>query len=303
MIERCGTTTTADGRDIEFSVTQFIGDAVTLESVWGGLEKEQQVHIITEVLEAVRKLHSIKLLDTCVERILEGTGFSSHSTAALIGGPEIGYFTNIEELLRGIIRSHAYLLLDTVTGGVIVQSEYDDMSPVLISCDNLQSLQDSVVLFHQDLEPRNILVNVKKLENGATRYNITAIIDWEMSGVFPFSYEYVYKDLFLGNANLYYTWYTLFKEHGAPLLPMSPLPAFHAQFMEAIELIHYSQDRGSRTMSSLITKKWIAREGVIRQQPAGTNWSKEGDRLQSKRIPDVEMNELVDQILKECDHK
>jgi hypothetical protein len=75
---------------------------------------------------------------------------------------------------------------------------------------------------------------------------LAAIVDWEMSGFFPFSYEYVYKDLSLGSSNLYFTWYALFKEHGAPLVPMSPLPMSHASFMEAIEL------------NDKIRKKWIA---------------------------------------------
>jgi hypothetical protein len=44
--------------------------------------------------------------------------------------------------------------------------------------------------------------------------------------------------------------------------------------MEAIKLIHYSQDQGKPPMFSQITKKWIAREGVVQQQPAGMGWLK-----------------------------
>ena len=50
-------------------------------------------------------------------------------------------------------------------------------------------------------------------------------------------------------------------------------------------------------MSGRITKKWIAR-GVVRQQPAGTGWLKK-DGQRSKRIPEAEMDSLIDQILKE----
>ena len=185
-----------------------------------------------------------------------------------------------------------------MTGNITIHSEYDDTNPVLIRSDDLQHLQDSVVLCHNDLEPRNILVHPKELGNGTTSYFIAAIIDWEMSGFFPFSYEYVYKDLFLGNANLYFTWYTLFEEHGVPLVPMSPLPTSHASFMEAIELIQHSHDRGKEPMYALITKMWIAREDVVRQQPAGTGWLKKNGQ-RSKRIPEAEIDKLVDQILKE----
>lgn len=301
--ERYGMTTTADGRNVHFLVTKFIHDTVTLESVWDDLEEEQQVRIVKELLEAVKKLHAIRLSDSTVVQILEGTGFapptrSSESSAIVIGSPNTGYFTDIPEFLERIIKSHSHLSSDPVTGNITIHSEYDDTNPVLIRSDDLQHLQDSVVLCHNDLEPRNILVHPKELGNGTTSYFIAAIIDWEMSGFFPFSYEYVYKDLFLGNANLYFTWYTLFKEHGVPLVPMSPLPTSHASFMEAIELIQHSHDRGKEPMYALITKMWIAREDVVRQQPAGTGWLKKNGQ-RSKRIPEAEIDKLVDQILKE----
>ena len=83
---------------------------------------------------------------------------------------------------------------------------------------------------------------------------------------------------------------------------MSPLPTSHASFMEAMEFTHYSGDREKHPMSGCITKRWIAREGVVRQQPAGTGWLKKDGRW-SKRIPQAEMDEIVDQILKERAHK
>ena len=219
-IERYGTITTADGRDVE---------------------KKQHVRIAKELLQAVKKLHAIRLSDSSVVNILEGTGFSpqsSESRAIVIRGPSTGYFTGIPVFLGSVIQSHSHLSSNPATGNITIHSEHDDMNPVLIPSDDLQHLQDSVVLCHNDLEPRNILVHPKELANGTTSYFIAAIINWEMSGFFPFSYEYVHKDLNLGCSNLYFTWYTLFKEYGAPLVLMSPLPTSHTSFMEAIEDIH-----------------------------------------------------------------
>jgi hypothetical protein len=51
-------------------------------------------------------------------------------------------------------------------------------------------------------------------------------------------------------------------------------------------------------MSGCITERWVAKEGVVRQQPAGTGWLKKDGR-RSKRIPQAEMDEIVDQILEE----
>lgn len=45
---------------------------------------------VKELLEAVKKLHAVRLSDSTVVQILEGTGFappSSESRAIVIGGP------------------------------------------------------------------------------------------------------------------------------------------------------------------------------------------------------------------------
>ena len=217
-IERYGTITTADGRDVDFSATKFIHDTVTfkLESVWDDLEEKQQVRIVKELLQAVKKLHAIRLSDSSVVNILEGTGFapqSSESRAIVIGGPSTGYFTGIPAFLGSVIQSHSHLSSDPATGNITIHSKHDDMNPIIIPSGDLQHLQDSVVFCHNDLEPRIILVHPKELANGTTSYFIAAIIDWEMSGFFPFSYEYFHKDSNLGCSNLYFTWYALFMEH------------------------------------------------------------------------------------------
>ncbi|KJA26751.1 hypothetical protein HYPSUDRAFT_132318, partial [Hypholoma sublateritium FD-334 SS-4] len=275
-VERCGKAITDDGRTVEFSVTKFVPNTFTLESVWDDLEDAQQFLIVQEIQGILKKLHSLKLSDSNVA-------------------------TTVEGFLRGLIDSHdhpsaekrtSYLSTDALTGNVTIHSEYDDIAPVLISFDDLRKLQDSVVLCHQDLEPRNILVRPITLDDGTTHHQIAAIIDWEMAGFFPFSYEYVCS-------NLYPTWYALFKDLGAPLVPMSPLPRFHALFMEASELIHRSREKGARTVSALFTRMWIEREGIIRQEPAGTGWLKhDGNSPQSKRITPAESDELVECVLK-----
>ena len=307
-VERCGNAITDDGRAVEFSVTKFVPNAVTLESVWDDMEDVQQLRIGQDLQGILKKLHSLKLSNNNVATSLQDTPFSDNSEATkkIIGGPNTGYFTDIQGFLRGLIEGHnpaskkqtSFLSTDALTGNVTIRSAYNDITPVLISLDDLRHLQDAVVLCHQDLEPRNILVRPIALDGGTAHYQIAAIIDWEMAGLFPFSYEYVYKDLFLGNSNLYPTWYALFKDFGAPLVPMSPLPRFHALFMEAIELIHQSADREAENVSVLFTKMWIEREGITRQGPAGTGWLKQGNRLRSKRIAPTENDELVQCALK-----
>jgi hypothetical protein len=204
---------------------------------------EQQVRIVEELLEAVKKLHAIRLSDSTVVQTLEGTGFAppeSESKATAIGSPSTGYFTDIPGFLGSIIQSHSHLSSDPATGNITIHSEHDDINPVLIPSDDLQHLQDSVVLCRNDLEPRNTLVHSKELANGTTSYSIAAIIDWEMSGFFPFSYEYIQKDLNLGNSNLYFTWYAWFKEHGAPLHSSDVASAYGPCFIYGGDRAHPS---------------------------------------------------------------
>jgi hypothetical protein len=148
------------------------------------------------------------------------------------------------------------------------------------------------------LEPRNILVRPHLLHDGSTEYQIVAIIDWEMSGFFPFSYEYITKDFFLGNSNLYFSWYALFKERAAPMVPMTSLPRCHALFMEGINLIHYSRERERCTVPALITKKWLAMEGIVRKEPTGTGWMKQAGSPRSKRLSSAEMDMLEEEALR-----
>ena len=156
---------------------------------WEGRREEAACpHHQRAATSNVKKLHTIRLSDSSVVNILEGTGFSpqsSESRAIVIRGPSTGYFTGIPVFLGSVIQSHSHLSSNPATSNITIHSEHDDMNPVLIPSDDLQHLQDSVVFCHNDLEPRNILVRPKELANGTTSYFIAAIIDREMSGFFP----------------------------------------------------------------------------------------------------------------------
>ena len=60
-----------------------------------------------------------------------------------------------------------------------------------------------------------------------------------MAGILPFSYEYALKDSELERANLYHSWYTLFKTHTLPLLLQGREEVSEADllFMEMLQKI------------------------------------------------------------------
>lgn len=99
----------------------------------------------------------------------------------------------------------------------------DDSGNIIrFSADQCAALEASRTICHNDLEPRNILVREAK-PNGDTKvhdfmYEVIAIVDWEMAGVYPFIYEYGLKDNELGSSNLMYSWYAMFKSYTLPLV-------------------------------------------------------------------------------------
>ncbi|KAL5340976.1 hypothetical protein BJX70DRAFT_396356 [Aspergillus crustosus] len=169
-VYRTGIVSASDGRNLDFSVTKYVDNAVTFEAVWDDLQIDQYSHITTQIGSAVEKLQSIDLL--------------AEARKIPLGGPHIGFFTNMPDLVRHLVSSqdglHQISITSTADGGLAIETPLDDIPSVSIAKDALDALQNAVVLCHSDLEPRNILVRA----DGAD-YEVVAIIDWEMAGLFP----------------------------------------------------------------------------------------------------------------------
>ena len=225
-----GTAKLGNGREIEFSISAFVDNAVMLETVWDDLTDYQQSDIMDTVLDAMTKLQNLDLADESVLAILkaggsrvffkttgkEGDVSSSNPYNVALGNREIGFFNDIPDLLTAIIAyndvSKELTLSPSVSepsddnNGIVMASTDEDFPTVLhIGRKDLESLQRDVVLYHNNLEPRNLLVRPVHIvsDGGVTvqRYDLAAIIDWEMAGFFPFAYEYVTKDALLGSSN------------------------------------------------------------------------------------------------------
>ena len=271
-----GTAIAEDGREVEFSVTAFVDDAVTLETVWDDLDDDQQSTIMDTVLDAMTKLQALDLADESVQEILkaggseafskttgeEGGGFlsSKPNNMVLLGNREIGFFTDVPSLLAGIVAYNHVSAEMTLSpsaskrsgniNGILMTSTDDEFPRVLnIGRKELELLHGQAVLCHNDLEPRNLLVRPSHVDvmgdDGSLvqNYDLAAIIDWEMAGFFPFAYEYVNKNFLLGVANLSFSWYSLFRRRTAALLPTTELLAHaparlsQSSFMEAMDRI------------------------------------------------------------------
>lgn len=73
-VHRVGTAKAQDRRELDFSVTAFVTDAVTLETVWDDLSDDQQSEIMDAVVSAMTKLQGFSLADEPVQTILEAAG-------------------------------------------------------------------------------------------------------------------------------------------------------------------------------------------------------------------------------------
>lgn len=116
-VHRVGTAKTWDEKELDFSVTAFLADTVTLETFWDNLSDGYVSDIMDAVVSAMTKLQAINLADEPVRNLLEAAGCpllqevgprgstAPHQRIAL-GGPNMGFFEDIPGLLAGIIASH-----------------------------------------------------------------------------------------------------------------------------------------------------------------------------------------------------
>ena len=333
-----GTAKAEDGREVDFSVSAFVADAVTLETVWDDLNDDQRSDIMDTMLDAMGKLQALDLADESVQEILrkaggsevfskttgeEGGVSSNNPNNVALGNREIGFFNDVHDLLAGIIAYNDVseeLILNPsrsepsdYNNGILMTSTDEEVPTVLhIGPKELESLQRQAVLCHNDLEPRNLLVRPVHLGDGSVHYDLAAIIDWEMAGFFPFAYEYAIKDALLGSSNTSFSWYSLFKRRTAALLPAVEPPAQQSSssstssqtlFMEAMDRIQRLasiKGQQGRNVGALFRERWIRREQLV---PAGafpgSGWVRRPDASGMRAYGKEDDELLEEEVLKE----
>ena len=324
-----GTAKADDGREFEFSVSAFVADAVTLETVWDDLTDRQQSNIMDSVVDAMRRLQKLDLAQDSVQDILkeggilkttagEGGVSPSNPNSVALGNREIGFFNDVPGLLRGIIADNGVSKKVTLTlgqNGILIATATDARrippKPLRIGPQDLELLQRQAVLCHNDLEPRNLLVRpvrvVRDDGSSAQGYDLAAIIDWEMAGFFPFAYEYYNKDALLGSSNISFSWYALFKDRTAPLFAVGESSFNEPQraFMEALDRIQPSigqqPSKGPRLgdVGALFRQRWIQREQLSPSPIAGFGWGRRRDASGVRRYGKKDNESLEQHVLKE----
>jgi hypothetical protein len=222
---------------------------------------------------------------------------------AWIGGPSLGYFPDIRHFLRGVLQANSPKtpvceLVELDNSGVLLKSTFGDMGSVELTSQDLDDLQRNVVFCHNDLEPRNILVSkISRPEDPNPRYELAAIIDWEMAGLYPFAYESGLKGCILGSSNLSFTWYSLFKQRTSHLLPEAEC---HTKFVECLRLIFDSRKRTmSRNVGLRIQARWIAHYELERAAEVRLSWVRKSGAKPIKILSQEDVDKLEQEVLKE----
>lgn len=277
---KCGKAMSADGRDMEYSVTKFLTGTVTLESVWPSLEPEQKEHLIDAVVTAVKQVHEMKRTDPILTDLLAGTPFIHEDGGVCIGGPKYGYSKDLREFLNHLVdrnqlrRSHTSDMVET-SEGVLIHSALPELGQVLLTHADLAILNDNIALSHNDIEPRNISVQATISPDGSTCYELVGIIDCHKAGFFPFAFETAQKDLSLGNENLFLDWYMLFK---AKTRSMIPAGGASEKLIRAVRIITKSKCMQQKTsVMAEFRRRWLEKEGLCLSEDVLTGWERTGD--------------------------
>ncbi|KAK2682065.1 Aminoglycoside phosphotransferase [Fusarium oxysporum f. sp. vasinfectum] len=191
---------------------------------------------------------------------------------ALIGGPELGYYSDMTGFLAKLAGDATLdktnFSATRTSNSFVVESKLENVDRVELTSSDLVELQKHVVLCHDDLEPRNILIKRDNANSG--KWNIAAIIDWEMAGFFPFAYEYGHKDAMLGSSNLHFSYYTLFKEQSQHLLAGGKSAI---RLLEALRAMDVSKkSRPTKNVSRCFQARWLEREMVELSSDVQVGW-------------------------------
>lgn len=247
-IHQVGAATNAKGRVFQFCVME-LAEGETLEDVWEKLTDENQVSIVRSIVAALEKLQTLRMTDHEVQSALLpvfGNDNEAMSTMAL-GGPAMGLHRDGRSLLAAILdhwkleRTEVCRIEPVDDGhGVLVKSSFAELDPVTVENAHFDQWPHQAVLCHNDLTPRNLILKPFTDPEGHVEFKLAAIIDWELGGFYPPSYQLGLQDSYLSTANQHIRFYLLLKEHMQALVPRTESQLV---LLQAHELIVESQHR------------------------------------------------------------
>lgn len=276
----------APGRMFHFSVVEFVeGDL--LEDVWQQMSAEEQSSVVAELVEALDKLHSVRLSDKGVKEILSETlrdegddVLKNFAQPGVFGGPFTGFLNSGHALLGSIVErrklKEPFCSTEPVANSqdIRIKSSYEDLGSTVISNSDIDEWPGEAVLCHNDLTPRNLILQSRASSGGKSKYSLAGIIDWELAGFYPASYELSLQDTYLSGANRHISFYLLLKEHMKKCVPRSPSQIV---LLRAMELIFESQQMflsNGTNIPAHIRKRFKQNSKLARDNDPYVGWTR-----------------------------
>lgn len=300
----------AQGRMFHFSVIELVeGDL--LEDVWQQMSAEEQSSVVAELVEALEKLHSVRLGDKWVKEILGNTYregddvLKSFEQPGAFGGPHTGFLNDGPALLNSImerrkLKKPFYTTEPIVNSGDIrMQSSSVELGPTVINKSDIDKWPAEAVLCHNDPSPRNLILRSHPSLDGKSNYKLAGIIDWELAGFYPAAYELSLQDTYLSGANRHVSFYLLLKAQMKNVVPRS---SSQVVLLQAMELIFESQQRlllEGNNIPAHIRKRFMNNSRLARNNDPYVGWTRS---LQDGPFPEYSsaaMQKLEDDVVQE----
>jgi len=300
----------AQGRMFHFSVIELVeGDL--LEDVWQQMSAEEQSSVVAELVEALEKLHSVRLGDKWVKEILGNTYregddvLKSFEQPGAFGGPHTGFLNDGPALLNSImerrkLKKPFYTTEPIVNSGDLrMQSSSVELGPTVINKSDIDKWPAEAVLCHNDPSPRNLILRSHPSLDGKSNYKLAGIIDWELAGFYPAAYELSLQDTYLSGANRHVSFYLLLKAQMKNVVPRS---SSQVVLLQAMELIFESQQRlllEGNNIPAHIRKRFMNNSRLARNNDPYVGWTRS---LQDGPFPEYSsaaMQKLEDDVVQE----
>ncbi|KAI4672613.1 uncharacterized protein J4E78_001114 [Alternaria triticimaculans] len=303
-----GEAVTGDKKNVDYTVTEFVTDTVTLESVWPSLDLAQKSFLVDDLVNAMDAIQDVREPRKLARWLIPDTSPVNVVQAFEFGSARIGFAKDIREFLTLFIAKHQDPTCATSSievsldgDGVIIKSALPALGEIHLSEQDLKTLNGNVVFSHNDLEPRNLLVRRWQAQDGLL-YDLAAIIDWEMAGFFPSAFETAVKDISLGNCNQHLDFYLMFKKKTRHMISGGEASE---KLVKAVHLIADSSARQNTGISAEIRRRWIVRENLELSDDALEGWIPKtvGDSMErpSRPFSKEDNDELTQRVLKDLE--
>lgn len=307
-ILQVGTVANAKGRQFQFCVME-LAEGDTLNNVWDDMNDLDRTSVVTAVVDAMEQLHAVRLSDDSTQSILRQTLGDQEDREAVLrasfGGPSTGFLDDGPTLLAIILKrlklKNPFCSIESATNpdGIVVRSIFDDLGSITVKDSDMARWPKEAVFCHNDLNAHNIMIQSFVDPDGNRRHRLGAIIDWELAGFYPSSYQLGLQDTYLSTANRHLSFYTLLKQHMGALTPSSPSQIV---LLQAAELMFESRCRylaEGRNIGALIRKRFIEMLRLSRSTDPYVGWIRDEKEGPAPKFTGADAEKLENDVIDE----